>query len=478
MSISPDSDQLKAIMHGLGPAMVIAGPGSGKTAVITGRAASLINCGLAAPDSILVITFTHTAAAEMHQRFLRLSAGERREGPVMTGNTPVFGTFHSVFYSLLRHHTGFGSYTLATHAQSAEVLRRLFDRLYPDNRYSSDLYSNLLNSISRFKNGIRDQDPSSSFMGQEPFGLIREYDKMMREIGLFDFDDMLLEFYAALKKDRMFLQAVRSRFRFIMIDEFQDINALQFEIIRMMAQEYRNLFVVGDDDQSIYAFRGSRPEIMLGFTGYYPDAVLYTCVSNYRSQAEIIFASRRLIERNRHRFGKALKAVNPPGAKVTVRTFSDSRREAVYVAGCIADHLQRNPLWSFGILFRNHRLQSEVRRELVKRGLWEETEKGRIRLLTFHASKGLEFDVVFLIGANDETVPGIRHSVTEDEEAVIEEERRLFYVAMTRAKKILHISNTKYIYNKKQTISRYVLEALSMRDRLRYFAWEMLNSNE
>ncbi len=435
-----NENQLKAINHFLGPAMVIAGPGSGKTTVITNRIRALTEERKADPSSILVITFTTSAAAEMKKRYLKLIGSERTQ--------VTFGTFHSVFLNILRTYTDLRAVRLANEAESVPVLKTVSEKYYPGNQFTSDFYTFLLQEISRFKNGLC----SDSLL---PDGLLPDYDRQMRRRGLMDFDDMLVRCRELLEQDPRVLQALRAKYRFFMIDEFQDINSVQFRCIQLLASPSNNLFVVGDDDQSIYGFRGSDPGIMLSFRSYYADAAFIDLFTNYRSSANIIQMASRLIRRNRSRYEKEFRPVQAKGPRVSIACFADPKEEADRVMESILS--SGSEMKSIGVLFRTHRAGSAVfaalascRRDRAKSAILSEKE---IQLLTFHSSKGLEFDIVYIV----EACEGITPSRVR-ERAGMEEERRLFYVAMTRAKKILHISYTKYRYNTKQKKSRFVRE--------------------
>ena len=434
-----NKDQLKAIAHNTGPAMVIAGPGSGKTTVITNRVKALIESGTARPEEILVITFTVAAASEMKSRFIKLC-----NNPSVT-----FGTFHSVFYHFLRTIPRYAGLRLAETKECIDILRRIVRKLVPDNRYTSDFYSYLLNRISVIKNTEDIASINDSFV----YKVLRIYQSELMREGLIDFDDMLVLFNKCLIEDEAFRDAMRRRFRFIMIDEFQDINRVQFDAVRTLAAPLDNIFVVGDDDQSIYAFRGSDPSIMLGFKKYYPNVTYIELFTNYRSSKTIIKTASKLIAHNKERYDKRFEAVKEAGPKVAARSFRSSEDEAAFVAADI----MRLPdeIKTVGILYRTHRAGMLVNRT-VEAMLQDNLPK--ISLMTFHASKGLEFDAVYIISANEDITPS-----KSSGEAGLPEERRLFYVAMTRAKQFLHISDTRYIYNKTQIRSRFVREALGVK---------------
>lgn len=469
-----NKDQLKAINHKTGPAMIIAGPGSGKTTVITNRIKRLTDDGTAQPSEILVITFTSAAAEEMKARYLKLSSSSDTE--------VCFGTFHSVFFHLLRQIPKYRKLRLAEPQQSIEIIRTLVGRYYPDRKFTADYYPYLLNEISLIKSGcgqIRLMRNSklgreAAFAADIAKNICAEYDRIMHDSGLMDYEDMLVMCLDVLRKSPKLLAEVRERRKFIMIDEFQDIDPIQFEIVRLIAAPLNNIFVVGDDDQSIYGFRGSEPSIMLDFGKYYPGAVFTELFTNYRSSEPIVRSAERLISHNKLRYDKHFNTVNPCRLPVYVSAFGSREEEARW----IAEDISRLPdnIGEIGILYRTHRTGRAVKDEIAKLyggTLSKKTGNKKISLMSFHASKGLEFDIVYIISANEGITPSSNAGA-----AGIEEERRLFYVAMTRARRIIHISYTRSFYNKKQKMSRFVREAvpfvifkvIKMRQRQSYIA--------
>ena len=260
-----NKSQQQAIRHKDGPMLVLAGPGSGKTAVITQRTKQLIEYENIDPSNILVITFTRAAAQEMKQRFLALTGEERTK--------VTFGTFHAIFFMVLK---------LAYHFDSGNIISE-------EQRY-------------QFMREILLEHFYSSSCGEEIFRKIyREYDERLKRNRLIDFDDMLTYTYDLFSQRKDILSAWQKKYRYILIDEFQDINLIQWKIMCMLAAPENNLFVVGDDDQSIYRFRGSKPEIMLGFQKIYPQAKIVNLEVNYRCEPPIVEAAMRLIAHNGNR---------------------------------------------------------------------------------------------------------------------------------------------------------------------------------
>lgn len=300
MSFNPS--QTEAIRHTTGPMLVLAGPGSGKTTVITHRTRNLILKEGVDPSHILVITFTKAAAGEMKERFNRLMGNKKF--PV------TFGTFHAVFFQILKHAYGFHSGNIIKEEQRIQFMREIIKRMHLEYEDENEFAGELLGEISLVKNtGIPLQHYYSRNCAKEVFEQIyRAYDDRMRNARLIDFDDMLVYCYELFAQRVDILSAWQRKFQYILIDEFQDINKIQFEIIKMLALPENNLFAVGDDDQSIYRFRGAKPELMLGFQSAYPEAKQVLLDVNYRSPEEIVKTSLRLISHNTQRFEKKISA--------------------------------------------------------------------------------------------------------------------------------------------------------------------------
>ncbi len=351
--------QLQAITHNEGPAMILAGPGSGKTTVITGRIRNLIEKYKVNPRDILVITFTKAAAVEMKERFLRMSAAR--------GVT--FGTFHAVFFGILKH---------AYHYTAANILReeqkyRILSELTRQHRIAAEdekqFLSDLIAEISTVKNERIDLNHYySSTCPEDVFReIFRKYEAIHRKQGLIDFDDMLTYSYELLRERPDIRAGWQQRFRYILVDEFQDINALQYEIVRMLAAPQDNLFIVGDDDQSIYRFRGAKPEIMLNFPKDYPRAKVIELDCNFRSTPSILNCALYVIQNNSHRFRKNLHAVRPDGPPVNIQEFRDQEHEILYILKCIKNGMEHGRSGSdFAILFRTNQAAQPFAERLLE----------------------------------------------------------------------------------------------------------------
>lgn len=321
--------QDEAIKHGNGPCMVLAPPGSGKTLIVTERTRYLIEESGVRPDQILVITFTRYAAREMKERFERLTAGKNY--------SVTFGTFHSIFYGILKCAYGIGANNLMSEKESSVLLQEVLDRTdiesTPEVEDEEELVRELLREVGMVKNGLCHlKDFHSKYLTQDEFAeVFRSYEHQKKELKKFDFDDMLVQCYALFRKKPEILQGWQKRFQYILIDEFQDINRVQYEVIRMLAAPRYNLFVVGDDDQSIYGFRGAKPELMLYMKQEFPSLRTISLTVNYRSTEFITGAAARVILHNDTRFYKRVQSFRGRGQNVHVQEVLDEQEEAQYV---------------------------------------------------------------------------------------------------------------------------------------------------
>ncbi len=355
--------QLEAISWGTGPALVLAGPGSGKTTVITHRVRELLRQG-ADPSRILVITFTKAAAREMRERFFRLMEGA---APPVT-----FGTFHAVFFKILKYAYHYNGSHILRPEKRQELLRWVFAQVRPQVEDEAEFLADISNEISRVKGDQVDPDRYySQNCPEEVFrAFYRGYEAGLREAGLLDFDDMLRLCDELLRARPDILAAWQRKFQYILVDEFQDINRIQYQVIRMLAAPENNLFIVGDDDQSIYRFRGARPEIMLGFPQDYPEAKQLLLSVNYRSRPELVRASGQLIQHNEARFSKKLSAAAGSGGTLTVRAFSNPAEENRQVIRELQEyHRQGIPYREMGLLFRTNQNPRGIVEQLLRMNL-------------------------------------------------------------------------------------------------------------
>ena len=601
--------QKKAVTHGEGPCLVLAGPGSGKTLTIVNRIKYLIEEYKVRPEEILVVTFTRFAAAEMKNRLCALMG--RQKLPV------TVGTFHGIYYGILKWAYRMGQQNILSEEEKYQILRSAAGKQKMEVFDEEDFIQDIAAEIGKIKNNRIDPDEFvSEKCSADAFREIyREYERQRKKLRKIDFDDMLVLCCELFTSRPDVLAAWQKKFRYILIDEFQDINRIQYDVIRMLALPENNLFVVGDDDQAIYGFRGADSSLMFQFREDYPEAEQILLGMNYRSTANIVRNSLKVIEHNEHRFQKDLTASKDNGACIHVQEVKDPNEEAQYILDEIEKKVQEGTEpEKIAVLFRIHTDARPVVEALLERHIsfqmkehlpnlynhfigkdiqayfrlalgerkrqdflqvmnrpkryigrdslsgntvsfeeirkfycdrewmmdrvdqfewdvkmlrkmapyaaiqyirkrvgyddflkdyalthnvnkadlfdvlseieeaakpfasiedWfdhvqEYTEALRlkerqrslkqegVRLMTIHAAKGLEFDAVFIIEANEGRIP-YKKAKTEKE---TEEERRLFYVAMTRAKELLKICYVKTKNGKEVSPSRFVEELL------------------
>ena len=381
--------QMTALEHRDGPMMVLAGPGSGKTTVITHRIKRLLEAGVD-PSGILVITFTKAAATEMKERFLRLAReedekrkqAEQRAGGSRTGaekpffgtadpgprrreacgtsleaagSRVSFGTFHSVFYHILKWAYRFPAGNVISGEEKRQYFKKFLDESEMEVEDEAEFISSIINEISYVKGERLDlKYYYSQNCPEEWFKKLYDgYDEMLEQTGKIDFDDMLVMCHELFTERKDILAAWQKKFKYILVDEFQDINLLQYQVVRMLALPENNLFIVGDDDQSIYRFRGAKPEIMLGFEKDFPGTKRVLLGTNYRSTKEIVETSLRLIEHNKVRFEKKLEPFRGSGRPVDFRVFDNPGHEMDTVAQSIRAYHDAGYAWNeIAVLFR------------------------------------------------------------------------------------------------------------------------------
>lgn len=325
--------QTQAIMHKDGPMMVLAGPGSGKTTVITHRVQYLTKEYGIDPGDILVITFTRAAAEEMRERYEALTGG---------GSRVTFGTFHSIFFRILKLAYRYTADNIVREEQQMQFVRELAQAGGLEPEDENEFAASILSEISSVKG---ERIALEHYYSKNcPDAVFRQlyagYEEKMRRAGLIDFDDMMVLCLELFTERKDILSAWQRRYRYILIDEFQDINRLQYEIVRMLAKPEDNLFIVGDDDQSIYRFRGAKPEIMLGFERDYPGVGRILLDVNYRSTEEIVAPALRLIGENQKRFSKAIHTTGRHGKNVITKLWQDPGEENLAIAREIQLYLQ------------------------------------------------------------------------------------------------------------------------------------------
>lgn len=332
--IKRNPSQQRAIAHLSGPMMVLAGPGSGKTSVIVERTAYMINEGGISPANILVVTFSRAAAKEMKERFLNFTGQQH--------TLITFGTFHGVFYGILKQAYGFNASNILGDDEKSAILKEMALNYGGELAEEGDFTEEIAKEISVVKgNRISLEHYYSSCCPDEVFRQIYQgYREVCQSRRKLDFDDMILYCYELFMQRKDILEAWQKKFQYILVDEFQDINQLQYDIVRMLAKPQNNLFIVGDDDQSIYHFRGARPEIMLNFTRDYPDAETVALDVNYRCSGQILSAAMRVIGENKKRFSKKLSTPNQNGEAVQIREFQNPREEYLAVVSELRERME------------------------------------------------------------------------------------------------------------------------------------------
>lgn len=384
-----NKSQIQAISHMDGPAMVLAGPGSGKTTVITHRIKNLIEKAEVRPENILVVTFTKAAAISMQKRFSTLMNGGK-------GQLVTFGTFHSVFYKILRKSRRYEATEILSERQKTDYIREIIGRYGISSNDISELSQNIINDIGNIKgNMLNAQEYEPSCCKKEDFiKVYNAYNLELKKDGKMDFDDILRECYLLLCENHTILEQWRELYKYILIDEFQDINRIQMNIIELLASPLNNIFVVGDDDQSIYGFRGARPEIMIEFKDYYPEAELIVLDVNYRSTQSIINVAGRVIENNKTRLDKCAHANNNKDFQPDIRKFRNQVEELKFVVSKIKEYENQGiSLSEMAILVRNNSQIQEISSFLKNRKIEAESGKHRSNIYNGMVAKDILFYV-------------------------------------------------------------------------------------
>ena len=332
--------QKEAVLHTEGPLLILAGAGSGKTRVLTHRTAYLIEEKGVNPYNIMAITFTNKAAGEMRERIDEL---------VGYGSESVWvSTFHSTCVRILRRYIdriGFSTnFTIYDADDQKTLMKDICKRLSIDTKiYKEKMF---LNVISHLKDELVDPitfslQAQGDYVKQKQAQVYQEYQAALRNNNALDFDDLIVKTVELFKTDADVLDYYNERFRYIMVDEYQDTNTAQFQLIRLLAKKYKNLCVVGDDDQSIYKFRGANIYNILNFEKEFPDAEVIKLEQNYRSTGNILNAANGVISNNVGRKEKVLWTENEEGEKIDFKEFDTAYEEADYVAGDIQKKVKK-----------------------------------------------------------------------------------------------------------------------------------------
>jgi DNA helicase-2/ATP-dependent DNA helicase PcrA len=364
--------QQEAVEHTEGPLLILAGAGSGKTRVITHRIAHLISAHRVPPWAILAVTFTNKAAGEMRDRVRALV-------PADPGDSPSVSTFHSFCVRMLRREgaplaelrRGFTTkFTIYDDDDQIAVLKAVYKSLGLTDEFMN--YRAALSRISRAKShkttpeelAQAAADPTSSRLA----AVYQRYQDRLLEANALDFDDLLLEAVRLLAHDTATRQKLNRRFEFVMVDEYQDTNRSQYELMRLLTEERKNIAVVGDEDQSIYGWRGANIRNILDFERDFPGAVVIRLEQNYRSTKNILESASAVVANNTERIGKWLWTDAGEGEKITLYESPDSENEALWIADTVEERLARNPQDRVAVLYRTNSQSRQIEEALRRYG--------------------------------------------------------------------------------------------------------------
>jgi superfamily I DNA/RNA helicase len=426
MDLKLNLKQVEAITRKDGIYRVISGAGTGKTLVLAYRIAHLIESGVK-PDNILALTYTRKAAQEMRSRIMAVTK--------CNGKLSI-STFHSFCYQILKSKDRSFNCKIIDDTKRLEVFRLACgeDKTEEDAEEAFrkiDAYKEICVTYQDIK--VLDTDF---------YQIYKNYEETKKELGMMDYADLIYQAWSLLKNDSQTLRRYRQRYHYINVDEFQDTSKGQFKILKLLLPPQNNLFVVGDDYQSIYSYRCARPEFIIEFEKLFPDCQTIVLEQNYRSRKKILQGANTLIEHNSHQVPKALWTANGDGPDITVLEAKDERHEAAIVSR-EAEKLMSQGVRDIAVLYRTN-WWGEAYQKLGNSG---------IKLMTIHKAKGLEFNTVFVVGMIEGIMP---HSRSID----LEEERRLCYVAITRAKERLYLCYPARRQGAKARPSRFIEEIL------------------
>ena len=430
--------QAASVRHKDGPLLILSGAGSGKTRVITHRIAYMLAEHGIAPENILAVTFSKKAAQEMQQRLVELIGKRSRRLQV--------STFHSLCNRILQENINLIGYNPYFMIYDSMMQRMLIERIMETPHLNFGDPDSTLDGISNAKNQfVGPEDYAKVFFDESVAQIYAEYQKELRRDNAVDFDDLIKYSVEIFEGNGKVLADYQDRFQYIMVDEYQDTNPSQYKLINMLAQKHQNLCVVGDDDQSIYGFRGADITNILNFEDDYPDALVLKLEQNYRSTQTIVKAANSIIQNNVKRKAKHSWTKNDGGELVNTYEAESAFDEAGYVLKYIQHYVASGYSYSDCAVLYRINSQAQVFEDLFKAsgisykivgtgGFYGQADA--VSMMTLHSSKGLEFPIVFLVGMQEGLMP---HREASDY-AEVEEERRLCYVGMTRAERILHIS--------------------------------------
>lgn len=359
-----NSEQIKAVRHKDGPLLVLSGPGSGKTTVIINRIRCLTQIYGVDPKRILTITFTKAAALEMETRFKNIS-----KEPVGVH----FSTFHALFFRMLREFFGLSLRSIIKETDKRNFIRRAVEDFCPECEDIDDTIDTFLLNISLIKNDLQTPEKFEprDIPKNEFWAMFKVYEAYKERNEMIDFDDMMTGAYNLLKSESEFLKKQREKYDYILIDEFQDINRAQYECIKMLSSPNNNVFAVGDDDQSIYGFRGASPNFMQCFVNDYQGCGKVYLDINYRSTDQVIKISEKLIAKNKKRFTKNICGTDKNGETAQLLINSNSADEADAIADKICELHDKNgiPYGDMAVIYRNNLASNAFAHRLIIRGI-------------------------------------------------------------------------------------------------------------
>ena len=370
-------EQRDAVETIRGPVLILAGAGTGKTRVITFRIAHMVKRGIA-PDNILAVTFTNKAAREMLERVNQLiprDARPKTQDPDQKPARPTISTFHSLCVRILRQHIeklGYKrNFVIYDEAEQLGAIKKILANISAKGEQTDPRA--VLGLLSKFKNGGAQaeaafKDPNVSALAEH---VRKKYESALKACNAVDFDDLILLTLRLFTEHPDALDACRARFRYVMVDEYQDTNAAQFQLVHALTQKHRNLCVVGDDDQSIYGWRGAEVANLLDLEKHFPEVKVVKLEQNYRSTNTILQAANAVIKNNARRRGKNLWSQNGQGAKIQLQAFENEEAEARTVAETVEFKrmTKRVPWGDQAILFRTNLQSRPIEMELRKAGI-------------------------------------------------------------------------------------------------------------
>lgn len=370
-----DDVQRKAVECTEGPVLIVAGAGSGKTRVLTSRIAYVLEKGCP-PQRVMALTFTKKAATEMKERIAAM-VGERKARRL------CMGTFHSVFIRFLREYASFlgypSSFTIYDTSDSLSAVKRcikemgLDDKVYKPKAVLSRISGakNELWTPEKYRTDVERMKSDAYAKMPKVCDIYAAYQKLLKTSGVMDFDDILLNMNILLKNSPEALESISGRFDYLLVDEYQDTNYSQYLILKKLSRVHRNICVVGDDSQSIYAFRGARIQNILSFSKDYPECKVFKLVNNYRSTKNIVGAANSVIERNSSRIPKDCRSTGDEGEKIHLLKAYTDREEAVMIASSIIGKMGEDQAMykDFAILYRTNAQSRALEEALRKRNL-------------------------------------------------------------------------------------------------------------